>query len=46
MQQECLEMMGTPDARNVLARMCQGAPQARLTQDAKEAVDRMEKLKK
>jgi WD40 repeat protein len=44
--QECLEMIGTLEARKVLANMSQGAVQARVTQDAKAAVERLDQVKK
>src|SRR5207237_1354590 len=43
--QECLETMATPDAREVLARMGEGAPQARVTLDAKAAMGRLDRAK-
>jgi WD40 repeat protein len=38
---EVLEQAGTPEAQRLLKRLAEGAPQARLTADAKAALDRM-----
>ncbi|HMC63737.1 MAG TPA: hypothetical protein VKI65_02250 [Gemmataceae bacterium] len=38
-----LEYIGTPEARKVLARVAQGAPEARLTQEAKASLERLAK---
>jgi WD40 repeat protein len=38
---EVLEQIGTPEAREVLAAVAQGAPEAQLTQDAKAALERL-----
>jgi RNA polymerase sigma factor (sigma-70 family) len=38
---EVLEHIGTPEARQVLARLAEGAEGARLTRDAKAALDRL-----
>jgi RNA polymerase sigma factor (sigma-70 family) len=38
---EVLEYLGTPEARHVLAPLAQGAPQARLTQEAKASLERL-----
>jgi WD40 repeat protein len=40
---EVLERAGNPAARAVLARLAKGAPQARVTQDAKASLTRLEK---
>jgi hypothetical protein len=40
---EALERMGTGEAREVLKKLAGGAPEARLTLEAKNAVERMEK---
>jgi len=40
---EMLEHEGSPEARQVLEAVSQGAPQARLTQDAKAALERLAK---
>lgn len=39
---EALERMGTPEARALLESLASGAPSARLTQEAKEALGRLE----
>jgi hypothetical protein len=36
-----LEMAGTPDAKRLLAELAGGCPEARLTREAKAALDRM-----
>jgi hypothetical protein len=38
---QALELAATPEARKVLAAWAKGAPGARLTEDAKAAVDRL-----
>jgi hypothetical protein len=38
---ETLEMIGTADAREVLAGLAKGAPQARLSQEARASLDRL-----
>ncbi|HTU21177.1 MAG TPA: WD40 repeat domain-containing protein [Gemmataceae bacterium] len=38
---EVLEHIGTPEARNVIASLAKGAPQARLTREAKAALKRL-----
>jgi HEAT repeat protein len=38
-----LERIGTKDARDVLEKLAQGQPEARVTQDAKAALQRLEK---
>jgi WD40 repeat protein len=38
---EVLEYAGTPDAREALRRLADGAPDARLTRDAKESLERL-----
>jgi WD40 repeat protein len=38
---EVLEQMGTPDARQTLQNLAQGAPEARLTQEAKASLERL-----
>jgi hypothetical protein len=38
---ELLERIGTPDARRLLAALAEGAPEARLTQDARTALERL-----
>ena len=38
---EVLELAGTPEARQMLERLASGAPQARLTQEAKASLDRL-----
>jgi dipeptidyl aminopeptidase/acylaminoacyl peptidase len=40
---EVLEHIGTPEGRAVLATLAEGAPEARLTQDAKAALERLAK---
>lgn len=40
---QVLEQIGTPDARRLLDTLAQGAPEARLTQDAKAALGRLNK---
>jgi hypothetical protein len=40
---EVLEQIGTPEARQVLQTLAQGAPEARLTQEAKASLDRLAK---
>src|SRR5262249_2066928 len=40
---EALELMGTPEAQKVLKKLAQGAPEARLTQEAKAALQRLAK---
>jgi dipeptidyl aminopeptidase/acylaminoacyl peptidase len=40
---EVLEHMATPEGRAVLAALAEGAPEARLTQDAKAALERLAK---
>ena len=40
---EVLEYIGTPEAQAVLKELAQGAPEARLTQEAKAALDRLAK---
>ncbi len=40
---EVLEHIGTPEARKVLEKLAQGAPEARLTQEAKASLQRLEK---
>lgn len=40
---EVLEHVGTPAAKQVLERMAQGAPESRLTQEAKESLQRLGK---
>jgi WD40 repeat protein len=41
---EVLEYIGTPAAREVLATLARGAPEARLTQEAKASLDRLSGL--
>ncbi len=41
---EVLEHIGTPDALQVLEFLAKGAPEARLTQEAKASLDRLHKL--
>jgi len=38
-----LEYIGTPGARQVLESLSEGAPEARLTQEAKASLDRWKK---
>ena len=38
---EVLEWVGTPEARDVLARLAEGALEARLTQEAKASLERL-----
>jgi hypothetical protein len=40
---EVLEYIGTPEAKEVLQWLAQGVPQARLTQEAKASVERLER---
>ena len=40
---EVLELLGTPDAQQVLKSLAEGAPGARLTQEAKALLDRIAK---
>lgn len=40
---EVLEQIDTPEARRLLAELAQGAAAARLTQEAKAALERLEK---
>jgi WD40 repeat protein len=40
---EVLEMAGTPEARQLLETLAKGAPEARLTREAKAALERMRK---
>jgi WD40 repeat protein len=40
---EVLEQIGTPDARQILAKLAQGVPEARLTREAKAALQRLER---
>jgi WD40 repeat protein len=40
---EVLEQAGTPEARQLLERLAKGAPEARLTQEAKATLDRLAK---
>jgi WD40 repeat protein len=40
---EVLEHVGTPEARTMLARLAKGAPPARLTQEARAALERLER---
>jgi hypothetical protein len=40
---EALEAMGTPDAKQVLKRLAQGAEGARLTSEAKASLERLAK---
>ena len=40
---EALEQIGTPEARRTLERLANGAPAARLTQEAKASLDRLAK---
>jgi RNA polymerase sigma factor (sigma-70 family) len=40
---EVLEHLGTPEAQEVLQRLAQGAPEARLTQEAKASLERLAK---
>ena len=40
---EVLEHIGTPEAQAVLKSLAQGAPEARLTQEAKAGLDRLVK---
>jgi len=40
---EVLEQVGTPEARQVLTTLATGAPHARLTREAKAALDRLSK---
>jgi WD40 repeat protein len=42
---EILERIATPEARTLLQRYAEGAPQARLTQDAREALERLKPAK-
>jgi WD40 repeat protein len=42
---EALELAGIPKARDVLARMSQGASQARFTMDAKAALERLDRAR-
>ncbi len=39
-----LERIGTPDARSVLEALAKGAPGARATEEAKDALTRLVKL--
>jgi WD40 repeat protein len=41
---EVLEHIGTPEAQQVLESLAKGAPEARLTQEAKASLDRLQKL--
>jgi WD40 repeat protein len=41
-----LEQIGTPEARGVLRTLAEGAPEARLTQDAKAALERLTRQSK
>lgn len=41
---EVLEHIGSSDARDLLQALAQGAPQARLTREAKQALDRLNRL--
>jgi RNA polymerase sigma factor (sigma-70 family) len=43
---EVLEHIGTPEARGVLEALAKGAPEARLTREAKAALDRLERRAK
>jgi hypothetical protein len=43
---ETLERIGTPEARELLARLGRGAPGAGLTREAKAALDRLERRAK
>jgi hypothetical protein len=38
---EVLERIGTPEARRLLEKLAQGAPEARLTREAKAALQRL-----
>jgi HEAT repeat protein len=38
---EILELLGTPEARKLLQRLADGAPKARLTQEAKASLERL-----
>jgi WD40 repeat protein len=40
---ELLEYVGTPEAKKLLAELAKGAPQARLTEEAKAALERLNK---
>ncbi len=40
---EVLEIAGTPEARQVLEQLAKGAPEARLTQEAKASLERLAK---
>jgi hypothetical protein len=40
---EVLEHIGNPESRRVLLALAQGAPHARLTKEAKAALDRLER---
>jgi hypothetical protein len=40
---EVLEHLGTPEAQQVLESLAQGAPEARLTQEAKASLERLAK---
>ncbi len=41
---EVLEHIGTPEAQQILESLAKGAPDARLTQEAKASLDRLQKL--
>ena len=43
---EVLEQVGTPDARRALETLVKGTPDAKLTRDAKAALERMERVRK
>ena len=40
---EVLELIGTEEAREWLAKLCEGAPEARLTQEADDTCERLVK---
>ncbi len=42
---QALEYIGTPDARVILQRMAEGAPESRLTQEARASLKRLDRLK-